>query len=1036
MPSRKKTKTTKKALGRGAGKQLRAKKNLQQKSPPNAKKTSTTSKPPVPEQQSPTISDKHKPQTDFPVVGIGASAGGLDAFEEFFSQMPSDSGIAFVVVSHRSPTGTNLLPGLLQKYTAMPVQEAADNLAAKPNAIYLNLAGKNLALFNGTFHIMDIDVQDRLPLPIDYFFRSLANDQKQRAIGVVLSGTGSDGTLGLKAIKGESGMTIAQKPETAKYDAMPRNAIASGCVDYICPMEEMPRHILDYVRGPYLKLPPSGDPESGGGEILQKIFLLLRERTGNDFSLYKTNTIRRRIERRMNIHQIQTPKQYLHYLQENLHEVDALFQEILIGVTSFFRDPDAWDILAEKCLPFLLDAKPNGETVRAWVPGCGTGEEAYSLGILMQEYMARRNIQFRVQIFGTDIDARAIETARKGFYPAGIANDCSSKRIERFFTKEDHHYRVKKEIRDLVIFAPHNVLFSPPFMKLDLLSCRNLLIYLEPRTQRRLFPLFHYALKTPGVLFLGSSETIGEQEEELFEPLDRKWKVYRRKPGSTDRLPLETFPQGRIKNQQELPTGEEPSSRRRPPSISDLIKKLLLDTYGPACVFVNERGEIVYIHGRTGLYLEPAPGLPNLNVGTMVREELRPHLMSALHQVMFQKKESVCQGIDFQTNGNHMLVDLTVKQLEEPEPLRGLYQIIFESRPVSPVPTMHAKKKRGGKEKKTPSPAVVQELHFTKQRLQRTVEELQTANEELKSTNEELQSTNEELQSTNEELETSKEELQSLNEELVTVNTECEGKIEELSESNDDLRNLLNSTEVATIFLDNNLHIRRFTPEVKKIINLIHTDIGRPLADISSNLRDDRLIDKALKVLQTLVFSEEEVQSTDGKWYCLRIFPYRTIRNTIDGLVLTFLSITSVKEAELASREAQEFAEAIIKTVRQPLLVLDGNLRVVIANQAFYRRFQHVASEVEQRLFYQIGDGDWNIPELRRLLEEVLPKNNAIEDYVVDHEFLRIGQQRLLLSGRRLQQQSGRPERILLVLEEALSAQKAGGHASKEQKDL
>ncbi|HSF10114.1 MAG TPA: chemotaxis protein CheB, partial [Nitrospirales bacterium] len=651
------------------------------KTPSKASRSSP--KLPSPVKNIPRSSQSREPRAGFPIVGIGASAGGLEAFEEFFTQMPPDSGLAFVVVPHQSPSHTSLLPGLLQKCTTMPVLEVADGLAVKPDTVYLALAGKNLALLNGRLQLMEPALQDRLPLPIDYFFRSLAEDQKHRAIGIILSGTGSDGTLGLKAIKGESGMTIAQEPQSAKYTGMPQSAIATGIVDYVCPPTQMPEQILAYIRGPYLAPIPSPlDQESDAGRFLQKVFVLLRDRTGNDFSLYKTNTIRRRIERRMNVHQIESPKQYLRYLVENPHELDALFQEILIGVTSFFRDPAAFEVLAHQGLPSLLDDKPDGDLVRVWVPGCGTGEEAYSLAILLREYMIHRKIRFQVQVFGTDLDAQAIEVARKAIYPGGIANDVTPERLERFFIKEESNYRVKKDIRDLVIFATHNLLADPPFTKLDLLSCRNLLIYLEAQTQRRLFPLFHYALKGRGLLFLGSSETVGDFEEGHFESLERKWKLYRRKAGATDRTTLEGFPISRITPVRDLSFGEDCALPSPAPSIPALIETMLLEQYAPSSVIVNERGEIVYIHGRTGAYLEPASGQPNLILVNMAREGLRYPLAAALHQVSTQEREVVHQRIRVKTNGTFALVDLTVKPIQDPEALRGLYQVILESRPA------------------------------------------------------------------------------------------------------------------------------------------------------------------------------------------------------------------------------------------------------------------------------------------------------------------------------------------------------------------
>ncbi|MEO6202194.1 MAG: chemotaxis protein CheB, partial [Nitrospirales bacterium] len=559
--------------------------STQKAAPPTPAKTPSkelrsSPKLPSPVKEIPRASQDQKLREGFPIVGIGASAGGLEAFEEFFTQMPPNSGLAFVVVSHQSPDHTSLLPGLLQKCTSMPVLEVSDGLAVKPNTVYISLAGKNLALLNGALQLMEPASQDRLHLhlPIDYFFRSLAEDQKHRAIGIILSGTGSDGTLGLKAIKGEAGMTMAQEPQSAKYTGMPQSAIGTGIIDYVCSPAQMSEQILGYIRGPYLApLPSSLDQKGDAGQFLDKIFVLLRNRTNNDFSLYKTNTIRRRIERRMNVHQIETPKQYLLYLLANPHELDALFQEILIGVTSFFRDPVAFEVLAAQGLPGLLDAKPDGAPVRVWVPGCATGEEAYSLAILLGEYMTQRKVRFQVQIFGTDLDAQAIGVARKAVFPAGIANDVTPERLERFFIKEDSNYRVKKDIRDLVIFAEHNLLADPPFTKLDLLSCRNLLIYIEARTQRRLFPLFNYALKESGLLFLGSSETIGEFEAGLFETVDRMGKLYRGKAGPTYRPTMEGFPISQITGWRGSSIGEDRALPSPASSIPDLIETMLLE---------------------------------------------------------------------------------------------------------------------------------------------------------------------------------------------------------------------------------------------------------------------------------------------------------------------------------------------------------------------------------------------------------------------------------------------------------------------------
>jgi two-component system CheB/CheR fusion protein len=952
----------------------------------------------------------------FLIVGIGASAGGLEAMEEFFRHMSPSSGMAFVVVSHQHAGHVSLLPNLLSKFTAMPVVEATDGMKVEPNRVYLAPGGTQLAILHGTLHLMEPGSQERVPLPIDYFFRSLAEDQKLDAVGIILSGTGTDGTVGLRAIKAESGMTIAQDPQSAKYQGMPRSAIAAGVVDVAKPAGQMSEPLHAYARSLAKPLLPLPEPDATQG--LRKIFILLRDRTGTDFALYKENTIRRRIERRMNVHQIETMKQYLRFVLANPHELDALFQELLIGVTSFFREPPVFEVLVHKGLASLLEGKPEGATLRVWVPGCSTGEEAYSLAIMLKEYLTERKLRFNVQMFASDLDNRAIETARVGLYPIGVAGDIAPERLQRFFTKEDHSYRVKKEIRDLVVFATHNILTDAPFTKLDLLSCRNLLIYLEAKAQHKLLPLFHYALKPQGLLLLGSSETIGGFER-LFTVIDRKCKLFRRTVEPSTLPLLERFPGGLMTGTTETRAEAEVSlPATRPASIPMLIQKLLVSRYAPPAVVVNDRGEVVHVHGHTGAYLEPAPGPPTNHLIEMAREGLQHDLALALHQAASKEDEVVHRDVWVKANGGVILVNVSVKRIVEPEALDGLFLVTFDTVRGDKTAARKGVLARTAAPLKKSESGLMRELESTKQRLQRTIEELQTSNEELKSTNEELQSTNEELQSTNEELETTKEELQSLNEELVTVNSELQGKLEELSDANDDLQNLLNSTEVATIFLDNDLRIKRFTSEAKRVSNLITIDVGRPLSDIVSKLTFDRLVEDAQDVLQTLVVKERDVQTADGSWFFMRILPYRTSKNIIDGLVLTFLDITKMKKAEQVVEAVRGVAASIVETVREPLLVLDDQLRVVSTNQAFYRTFQVRPREVEQQLLYHLCNGAWNIPKLCHLLEEVLPKQSSFQDFIMDKTFPHIGRMVLALNGRRLEQAAAQPGRILLAMEE------------------
>jgi len=813
-------------------------------------------------------------------------------------------------------------------------------------------------------------------------------------------------------------MTMAQEPDSAKYSGMPSSAIATGLVDYVLPVERLPQRLIAYAAGPYLAAAGHEFGEEGLSEPMQKILLLLRARTGHDFSAYKANTIRRRIERRINVHQLQGPQQYQRLLAENPHELDLLFRELLIGVTNFFRDADAFGALAKTVVPRLLAAHPDDAPVRVWVAGCATGEEAYSLAMLLQEGMDRLKKHFPVQIFGTDLDSEAIDVARAGLYPEGVARDVRPQRLARFFLKEDGGYRIKKEIREMVIFAPQNVLKDPPFTKLDLVTCRNLLIYLKPAAQERLLSLFHYALKPGGILFLGSSESITGLGDH-FTAMNKKWKIFARKDaGLRHALPAE-FTTAATKAEAGSGGVTDVVERTRKQLLSTLIEKTLLTRYAPASVIVNDRGDILYIHGRTGDYLEPATGSPRLNILEMAREGLRLELPSALRRAATQKGEVVHEGVRVKTNGSYASVRLTVVKLAEPESVRGLLLVTFATEAAAKLP---APAKTSRRPRPLPPAGrltdLERELQYTKETLQSTVEELQTSNEELKSTNEELQSTNEELQSANEELETSKEEMQSLNEELQTVNAQLQGKLDDLAQANDDMQNLLNSTSIATIFPDEALRIKRFTAEATKLVKLIPSDVGRPIGDLASNLQYDELPADAAEVLRKLGSKEKEVQTRDGEWRQVRLHPYRTTENVIEGLVVTFVDINRVKLAEQAAQQSRAFAESIVATVREPLLVLDDKLCVVSANPAFLRAFKMPVRAVERRLVYELGGGQWDLPALRRLLEEILPRNTSFEDFPVAHDFPGLGRRTLRLNARRLKREPGAAEMILLAIED------------------
>lgn len=942
----------------------------------------------------------------FPIVGIGASAGGLEALKEFFCNLPEDTNMGFVVVTHQHAGHTSMLAELLGEAASIPVTEAVEGAVVKPNRAYVALPGGLLAIRNRTLHRLEALGEEAKRLPIDSFLRSLALDQQERAICIILSGTGTDGTLGLKAIKGESGMAMVQEVKSAQYGGMPSSAADTGLADYVLPPAEMAKQLLAYARGPYLT---SADEPTVPPEPLQRIFLHLRTRTGHDFSGYKSTTIRRRIERRMNVHGIAKPEEYLRYLQDHSHEIDILFKELLISVTSFFRDPDAFELLAGGPLIELLKSRPEGHTIRVWVPGCATGEECFSLAMVLRETMVKIHRHFEVQIFGTDLDVHGIERARSGMYPDGIANDVSPERLARFFTREESGWRIRKEIREMCIFATQNVIKDAPFTKMDLVSCRNLLIYLGAELQKKILPIFHYALKPGGLLFLGPSESIGNLTEH-FDTVSNKWKLFSRREGVAG---LCAFPE--FSTAPQVASGQVARAARPRKAASrkpSQIERLLLNWYCPASVVVNERGDIIHIHGRTGKFLEPAQGQPRLNVLEMARDGLNLELSHAMRRASSgEVGEVVREHVRVATDGEVVFVNFTVSRIKEPEVLRGLFVITF--RAVPPPQTSAAKADSDSVE---PDRLVEmeRELQFTKESLQSTIEELETSNEELKSTNEELQSTNEELQSTNEELETSKEEMQSLNEELTTVNAELQSKVGALAQTSDDMQNLLNSTDIATIFLDDKLHIKRYTDQAKKIVKLIPTDVGRPIGDLVTELQYDLLEEDCRNVFKHLEFREIEVQSKAGQWYLMRIAPYRTSENVIDGLVVTFVDIGEVHRAANA---AHAFFESVVQTVRQPLVMLSSDFRVRACNSAFSIIFDAASDGVEGKLLFELGGGVWNHPKLRRLLENVLPNDGGFSDFMIEVGYSEKGSRTFALNARQLNEIGKKPG-ILLAIEE------------------
>ena len=919
----------------------------------------------------------------FPIVGIGASAGGLAAFAAFFSGMPAeaDPGMAFVLVQHLAPDHNSLLTELLQRTTRMKVVEVTDGMPVHINCVYIIPPNRDMAFLNGALHLLEPTAARGHRLPIDYLFSSLAQDQHERAIGIVMSGTGSDGTLGVRAIKDGGGMVMAQNPASCEFDSMPRSALATGFVDYELPPAEMPAQLMAYTSHAFGRPPRSASaatvalPQSESA--LKKIFILLRAQTGHDFSQYKPTTIYRRIERRMAVHQVETLDAYVQYLQQTASEVEALFRDILIGVTNFFRDPDAFAALESQVIPKLFDGKPAGSVVRVWAAGCSTGEEAFSIAILLQERLEVLKQNYRVQVFATDIDSRAIAIARSGLYPASIAQDITPERLSRFFTPEADGtaYRVHKGIRDLLVFSEQDLIKDPPFSKLDLISCRNLMIYLGADLQKKLIALFHYALNPGGFLFLGTSETVGDFAD-LFATLERKAKLYQRKEDfqGAQRAALGRFlspPKPKDASPALALGGLNYGAKL---SLRELTEQTLLLQVDKVAALVNANGDVLFLHGRSGMYLEPTPGEAGIsNILKMARDGLRRDLTTLLHKVATSKERMAVTGLRVKTNGHYSLVNLTVcpvvqgqaAALESP-----LYLVILDQAPpgvaqAAQTQAAHKPNLQGGSRDSNAQIAELnEELQAKEEYLHAANEELETANEELKSSNEEMQSVNEELQSSNEELETSKEEMQSINEELTTVNSELQTKVGDLSRANNDMNNLLAGTGIGTIFVDHSLRILRFTPAATVIVNLILSDVGRPVGHIVSNLVGyDRLVADAQAVLNTLIPKEVDVQTIEGRFFTMRILPYRTLDNVIEGAVITFIEITEIVRTREALRKANEQLRlaVVVRDATDAITVQDLEGRTIAWNPGAERLYgwteaQALGMNVRQRIPVALHD--------------------------------------------------------------------------------
>ncbi len=886
----------------------------------------------------------------FPIVGIGASAGGLESFELFFENLPVDTGMAFVLVQHLDPTHEGRLPELIQRKTGMTVLQAEDRLEVKPNNVYIIPPNKSLSILNGRLHIFPPEEKRGLRLPIDIFFRSLAEYSKGSSVGIILSGMGSDGCLGVKSIKGQNGLVMVQDPSTAKFPSMPYNAIRSVNADIIAPVEELPTKLIDF-----LKYFPRSKDETEEKSInnIYKIISLLFDQSGHDFSGYKKSTLKRRIERRIAIHGTQDLGGYVLLLQKNPREVGLLFNELLIGVTSFFRDSEVWNKLKEEILPNYIKTLPDNYELRAWVTACSTGEEAYSLAILFNEVISEMKNKrgLSLKIFASDMDVTAIDKARKGLFPSNIIADVSSDRIDKNFRLEAEGFRVSAIIREMLVFAPHDLIKDPPFTKMDILTCRNMLIYMEPPLQKKMMSLFNYSLNPRGIMLLGAAETLGQNNRD-FEVIDARLKFFKKTKNAYMNGSID-FPSSYAGG-----GGKPVATKPRPEmteNIQTLADQVLLQRYAPASVMVNENGDIIYITGRTGKYLEPVAGKANWNIHAMAREGLRNVLLSAFRKAKKNFIPIVLHRIKILNDGGFVIVDLTLQCIDSPAAIKGMIMIVFKESPsVKEESTVGLKSniQIGNDELKE----LEAELKQSNLDLQITREEMQTSQEEVRSSNEELQSTNEELQSTNEELTTSKEEMQSLNEELQTINAELQSKLLDFEMANNDMKNLLNSTDIATLFLDMNLSIRRFTDPVGKIFKVRASDTGRPFTDLVTELEYPEMEIHARAVIKNLTPIQTKVTTKAGKWFYVKIMPYRTLDDKIDGLVITFIDITLTKKAEEALNDENRYLLRLFESAKDGILILNGETgKIIDVNPFLIEKLGYSKEELEEKTIWEIG---------------------------------------------------------------------------------
>jgi two-component system CheB/CheR fusion protein len=965
----------------------------------------------------------------FPIVGIGASAGGLEAFSELLRFLPEKTGMAFVLVQHLDPKHDSVLREILARTTKIPVTEVIQGAVVQPDHAYVIPANANLTIRNGILQLGARVLTRGQHMPIDNFFRSLAENAGQQAIGVILSGTASDGTEGCRAIKAAGGITFAQDEESAKYDSMPRNAVNAGCIDFILSPKDIARELGGISQHPYVARVLSPGMEKFEGMIgseLNALFGLLRESTGVDFSNYKHTTLQRRIRRRMVVHKVETLKDYLRFIGKKPEELDELYRDLLIHVTGFFREPETFLALRRHVYPKLFEGRKPDNPIRIWVAGCSTGEEVYSIAITLLEYMwvHSRNISqaaTTIQIFATDISDTALDRARTGLYTEAAVSEISAERLKRFFVRLDGGFQINKSIRDMCIFAKQNLVKDPPFSNLDLVSCRNLLIYLGPVLQRRVIPALHYALKPGGYLMLGASESLGGFADH-FGLLDKKDKIYQKRKTAAR---LTTY----FASADYLPSRAADAKQARglpaPFTVEREVEHLLASRFVPASIVVNDDMEIVQFHGKTGAYLEPPAGQPSFSLGKMAREGLLVDLRAALNTAKKTNDTVRKDGVQIQSDEGTREVNLEVLPLRGASVQERFYVVVFQD--AVRKPEVLEDKGVGKAVKVVRSTArdievLKRETNQLREQLRSLIEEHETTTEEFKSAHEEVLSANEELQSTNEELETAKEELQSTNEELTTLNEEMQNRNAELGSANNDLLNLLGHVDIPVVMVSNDLRIRRFTPPAQKLLNLLPGDIGRRLGEIRPNLDVEDLESMAHEAIRRAAPQERQVRTNEGGWQMLYVRPYKTWDNRIEGAVISLQDVDNLKRS---LDQTREYADTIVESAREPILVLDARLQVTAANPAFYRVFDVSREETERRLIYELGNGQWNIPKLRELLEEIVPRNSRVDDFEMSHDFPHLGLREMLLNARRVEMQPGHPF-ILLAIEDVTEKGRRG----------